>query len=110
MGILQTLAGLEHGAIVSLGDVRLRVGESDRDAAQLLIKLLAGVGDEPVTQGHVEGILLSNWLSAVLGAQGAGAENPLIAPRAAALWDALWWFRLMSYIHAADSAAPGATP
>jgi len=40
MGILHVLAELETPAIVTLGDVKLRVAESDRDAASELLDFL----------------------------------------------------------------------
>ena len=103
MGILQTLAEMQpKSAIITLGDVRLKVGESDRDAAQLLIKFLDTFADGDHTNGEAENVLLENWMKAVLDHSDAltvaGAEPPqdlLEEPRVRALWDAIFWFRFL---------------
>jgi len=104
MGILQTLAEMEpQSAIITLGDVRLKVGESDRDAARMLIAFLDKFADGQHTNGEAEAILLENWMKAVLdhsdALAAAGAEPPqdlLEEPRVRALWDAIFWFRFLT--------------
>lgn len=101
MGILQTLAEMqERSAIITIGDVRLKVGSSDHDAAQTLIKFLDTFADGERTNGEAEMVLLENWMKAVL--ELAPPEGGHLSwrdvsddPKVRALWDAIFWFRFL---------------
>ncbi len=101
MGILQKLAELNGSAIVTLGDVRLKVGQSDRDAAVALLKFLDKVADGETTYGDAEGILLGNLLSAMHSAIKSNDKDVTYKDimddrNCRALLDCLWWFRFIS--------------
>lgn len=110
MGILQKLSELEGPAIVTLGDVKLKVGQSDHDAAVALLKFLDQVVDGETTYGDMEGILLGNLLSAMHSVikpqQDTMTYKDIMDDRnCRALLDCLWWFRFIAALVEEKGAA-----
>jgi len=95
MGILHTLAELKTPALITLGDINLRVGQSDRDAAVVLLKFLADHLEEgKTTYGDVETVLMQNLLVAI--ADVIDEPQDFMKDRGVrAILDCLWWFRFL---------------
>ena len=113
MGILQKLSELNGSAIVTLGNVRLKVGQSDHDAAVALIKFLDKYVDGEITYGDVEGILLGNLFSAmhsfVKSRPDVMSYKDIMDDRnCRALLDCLWWFRFIAALVENDVLATDA--
>lgn len=99
MGILQSLAENEDGKsyIITLGDVRLKVGQSDKDAVGMLIDLLDKYAGKEYTNGDLLALLTKEWVEAVanLPDSAKSFRDVIDDPKVTALWDALWWFRFL---------------
>ena len=112
MGILQVLAELEQPALVTLGDVNLRVGESDRDAAVALLAFMDEYIEEgETTYSQVEDLLVLNFLEAMQAAIKGRGSMPCRAimedQGVRTMLDCLWWFRfLMASRPEDDDAKP----
>lgn len=113
MGILQKLSELNGSAIVTLGDVRLKVGQSDHDAAVALLKFLDEFVDGKATYGDAEGVLLSNLLNAMHAIIKATPADTITYKQimddrnCRALLDCLWWFRFIAALVVdADAGKP----
>lgn len=88
MGVLHTLAGMKSdGPAAVTFEVKLRVDESDYEAARLILGLLDQL-EGKMTYDDLERVLLGNWLKACAE---AGSQE---TPRARVLWDAVFWYRL----------------
>lgn len=96
MGILHVLAELKQPALVTLGDVSLRVGESDRDAAVALLKFVDDYIEEgETTYGDAEAVLVYNLLKAMADAGAAEPQDFMDDRGVRAMLDCLWWFRFL---------------
>jgi len=100
MGILHVLADLEQPALITLGDVNLRVGQSDRDAAVALLAFTDEyIQDGETTYSDVEDLLVLNFLKAIQTAiEGRGSMpcEAIMEDRGVrTMLDCLWWFRFL---------------
>lgn len=94
MGLLHVLAELKQPALITLGDVSLRVDESDRDAAVALLAFTEEYIEEgKTTYGDAEAILIVNFLNAI--ADAPSLSDSLKDRRVRAMLDCLWWFRFL---------------
>lgn len=110
MGILHVLAELKEPSMITLGDVTLRVGESDRDAAVALLAFTDKYIEEGKnTYADAEAILLFNLLVAVQEAIKKGIVPPDDRDVRTML-DCLWWFRFLVASRPEDEHTEKETP
>lgn len=100
MGILHVLAELERPALITLGDVSLRVGQGDRDAAVALLKFLdEHIEDGETTYAEVEDLLVQNFLKAMqdaIAGQDSMSCGMIMEDRTVRMMlDCLWWQRFL---------------
>ena len=109
MGILHVLAELEQPALITLGDVSLRVGQGDRDAAIALIAFIdEHIEDGETAYSQVECLLVLNFLEAMKDAiDGQHSPIPTIMGdrKVRMTLDCLWWFRFMQASRPEDDQA-----
>jgi len=107
MGILHALAELTGPAIITLGEVTLRVGQSDRDAAVALLKLLDDyVVDGETSYGDAETMLMYNLLHAIDDVP--ESQDFMEGERVRVMLDCLWWFRFLMASGPEDEQGEGA--
>lgn len=105
MGIIESLVNLENDAVFVFNDLKFLVGQSDRDAADILAALFDEIGNEGVEYATIESILISQWLKAMIkNGFDATAEEMMKSPDARALWDAIFWLRFIASIRAGTEA------
>jgi len=100
MGILQVLTTLKGPAIITLGDVHLRVGQSDRDAASALLDFMdEHIDEEKTTYAEVEALLVLNFLEAIQAVVHGKGSMPcgdiMEDNRVRMTLDCLWWYRFL---------------
>lgn len=98
MGILHVLAELKQPSLITLGDVSLRVGESDRDAAVALLAFMdEHINEGETTYSQVENLLVLNFLEAIKDAINGCSPIPTIMEdrKVRMMLDCLWWFRFL---------------
>jgi len=106
MGILHELAELEGAAVITLGDVSIKVGQGDRDAAIALLDFLdEHVEDGVTTYAEVEVQLVLSFLRAMEGAamgkEVISGQDILDDRKVKMNLDALRWFRFLMTMHGA---------
>jgi len=109
MGILHVLAELKQPALITLGDVTLRVGQSDHDAAVALLEFMdEHINEGETTYSQVEDLLVLNFLEAMKDAiNGCSSPIPTIMEdrRVRMALDDLWWFRFLMASRPEDDEA-----
>jgi len=108
MGILQVLAELKQPALITLGEVSLRVGQGDRDAAIALLAFMdEHINEGETTYSQVEDLLVLNFLEAMKDAINGSSPIPTIMEdrRVRMALDGLWWFRFLMASRPEDDEA-----
>jgi len=105
-GILYTLAELTGPSVVTLGDVRMPVGQSDKDAAGILLRCIPAAADKNLTIAQAEAGLIWDLLTALdewsTANEGHEMSEAVKERKINALTDALFWFKFLTAVHSIE--------
>jgi hypothetical protein len=108
-GYLQELAAMPEGNFVmEMGNLRLKVGASDKAAATRLIEVIDKFSAEEKTNGEALYFLTERWMVSLKDALDTmPPEEAMLDPEVSAWWDALWWFRLLIALDVKEQVGVG---